>query len=39
MSPAPGVERLYAAFLRVATAGRGVKWHVDATTVLRIDPR
>ena len=32
-------ERVYSRLLGVATAGRGVAWHVDAGTTLRIDPR
>jgi FkbM family methyltransferase len=32
-------EDLYAAFLRLVTRGRGIAWHVDEFTTLRIDPR
>jgi FkbM family methyltransferase len=33
------LERVYGHALRVLTAGRGVAWHVDGKTTLRIDPR
>jgi FkbM family methyltransferase len=32
-------EDIYAAFLRVITAGRGVAWRVDDSMTLRLDPR
>jgi len=33
------LEPLYARLLHYLTLGRGVKWDVDGTTTLRIDPR
>lgn len=39
MTLPPPIERAYGHVLRVLTLGRGVAWHVDGTTTLRIDPR
>ena len=39
MSARQSLEPLYARLLHYLTLGRGVKWHVDRTTTLRIDPR
>jgi FkbM family methyltransferase len=33
------IQRAYTSLLRVVSAGRGLAWHVDGTTTLRIDPR
>jgi hypothetical protein len=33
------LEPYYARFLYVASFGRGLRWHVDGQTVVRIDPR
>ena len=32
-------QRAYTSLLQVLSAGRGLPWHVDGTTTLRIDPR
>ena len=32
-------QRVYTSLLQVLSAGRGLAWHVDGTTTLRIDPR
>jgi FkbM family methyltransferase len=33
------IQRAYTSLLQVVSGGRGVAWHVDDTTTLRIDPR
>ena len=33
------LERIYGSLLHALTPGRGVAWHVDDKTTLRIDPR
>jgi FkbM family methyltransferase len=35
----PLTQRAYTSLLRLLSAGRGLAWHVDDATTLRIDPR